>query len=508
MHPGAFDPARPAIVVDGSGETVTFGELDTAATRIARLFADRGLEPGDHVALCLENSARFLELLWGARYAGLLYTACSTRLTSAELAYIVDDCGARAVVMSARFAERAPAVARAATGVEHRFALGGAIEGHERFEEAVAEQSAEPLAPGRRAGTDMLYSSGTTGRPKGIRPRDLDATIDEPMLVTGVIENALGFGEGDVYLSPAPLYHAAPLRFCMSVHQLGGTVVLMERFDAAAYLRLVGEHRVTHSQLVPTMFVRLLRVPEPERAAADVSSLRAVVHAAAPCPVAIKQQMIDWWGPIVHEYYASTEGCGLTWVTSPEWLSHPGTVGRALLGLPRIVGDDGTELPAGQDGAVYFSDGPQFEYHNDPEKTAAAYDDRGWATCGDIGHLDEDGFLYLVDRASYTIITGGVNVYPQEAEDVLISHPDVMDAAVFGVPDEEFGERVHAVVQPAAGLDQVDTEALAAALDAHCREHLADVKCPRGYDFRAELPRHDTGKLYKRKLKDEYAARS
>jgi long-chain acyl-CoA synthetase len=490
-----------------SGEVRTYGELDAAANRVSRLAREQGLAVGDHVALIVENSTVFFDLVWGARYAGLFYTACATGLTGEELAYIVDDCGARTVFLSARYADRAQALRDGAPNVEHWLSVGGPIGGFEPYEEAVARHEPTPAEPDRIAGRDMLYSSGTTGKPKGIRPATELVPLEEtPIVVTEILSGMFGMGPDDVYLSPAPLYHAAPLRFCMSYHQLGSTVVVMEQWDAPRALELIAEHRVTAAQLVPTMFVRLLRLPEEVRAAADLSTLRLVIHAAAPCPPEVKEQMLDWWGDIIHEYYASTEACGLTWVTPQEWRARPGTVGRALIGVPHILGPDGEELPPGEDGAVWFSEGPVFEYHNDPERTAEVTDDQGRQTFGDIGHLDEDGFLYLTDRASYTIISGGVNVYPQEAEDALLAHPQVMDAAVFGVPDPDFGEAVLAVVQPTEA--PADPAALETELIEHCRARLAKVKCPRSVDFRPELPRTPTGKLLKRLLKDEYAALS
>ena len=508
MIPGHHDPQRLAVLMAGSGERRTYGELDAAANRIARMLRAMGLDPGDHVALCLENCPEFFELVWGAHYAGLLYTACSTRLTGEELAHIVGDSGARVVVLSARLAQLADALGESAPRVERRLSSGGAIAGWEALETLAAGYDDRPLEPPRIAGRDMLYSSGTTGRPKGIRPKELTAPLDEaPVVITRLLQGMLGVTAGDVYLCPAPLYHAAPLRFCLGFHQCGATVVVMERFDAEAALAVIAEHAVTVTQLVPTMFVRLLRLPAEVRERHDLGTLRVAVHAGAPCPPDIKRQMIDWWGSIIHEYYASTEGCGLTWITSEEWLAHPGSVGRAMIGDVHIVGDDGEELPPGATGAVAFSDGPAFEYHNDPAATAGATDERGWQRFGDIGHVDSGGFLYLTDRASYVIITGGVNVYPQETENVLQSHPAVMDAAVFGVPSVEWGEKVKAVVQPVS-LPPSDSgrAALEAELLAHCHAQLADVKCPRSIDLRADLPRHDTGKLYKRLLKDEYAA--
>jgi acyl-CoA synthetase (AMP-forming)/AMP-acid ligase II len=488
-----------------SGAVRTFGQLHEAATRLARALRSAGLQTGDHVALCVENHPAYLELLWGCNYAGVLYTAISNRLGADELAYIVDDCGARVLILSAAYADTAAALDAATPGVERRWSLGGEIDGYEAVEAMMAAESAEELEPGRIAGRDMLYSSGTTGRPKGIRPRSMDERIGDPHLITPILQAFFKASDADVYLSPAPLYHAAPLRYCMSLLQLGATVVMMEKFDAEAALRAIDEHAVTLTQLVPTMFVRMLRLPDEVRSAYDVGSLRAVVHAGAPCPADIKQRMIDWLGPIVHEYYGSTEGCGVTWITSPEWVAHPGSVGRAVLGTPHIMAeDDFRELGPGENGLVYFSDGPAFEYHHDPEKTAAAHNEQGWGHFGDIGHLDDDGYLYLTDRSSFTIITGGVNVYPQEAEDALIAHEKVMDAAVFGIPSEEWGEEVKAVVQPVTMPD--DPAALEAELIAYLRGRLAAVKCPRSVDFRTELPRHDTGKLYKRLLKQEYAA--
>lgn len=506
MYPGKHDPSRPALLMAGSGATLTYGELDAAANRVARLFRQQGLQPGDHVALCVENSLAFFELIWGAHYAGLLYTACSTQLTAEELAYIVDDCGARTFFLSARYAGKAAGVLAGAPRVENWLSVGGAIDGLDAYEEAVAGLPDTPEDDSRVAGRDMLYSSGTTGKPKGIRPTELVAELDgEPGPVTALLSGMFSVDAADVYLSPAPMYHAAPLRFCMALQQVGGKVIVMERWDESAALRLISEHGVTVTQLVPTMFIRMLRLPEDERAAADVSSIRLAIHAAAPCPPEVKQQMLDWWGDVIHEYYASTEGCGLTWVTPQQWRERPGTVGKALIGVPHIVGDDGQELPAGEDGAVWFSDGPVFAYHGDPEKTSAVTNEDGWQTFGDIGHLDADGFLYLTDRASYMIISGGVNVYPQEAEDSLLSHPKVMDAAVFGIPHPDFGEAVHAVVQP---VELPEDDDAAAALEqellAHCQASLAKLKCPRAIDFRAELPRTPTGKLLKRLLKDEY----
>jgi acyl-CoA synthetase (AMP-forming)/AMP-acid ligase II len=349
----------------------------------------------------------------------------------------------------------------------------------------------------------MLYSSGTTGRPKGVKVPLPNADAGAPSAVQLLGQMLYGFTEDMVYLSPAPLYHAAPLRFSMSVQRMGGTVVVMEHFDPAEFLKLVEQYKVTHTQVVPTMFVRMLKLPEEERAKYDVSSLKTVIHAAAPCPVEVKRSMIEWWGPIIFEYYAGTEGNGFVACNSEEWLAHPGTVGHSLTGVVHIVDEEsGEEVPVGETGTVYFEGGATFEYHNDPEKTKGSRLANGWSTLGDIGHLDEDGFLYLSDRKAFMIISGGVNIYPQEAENLLVTHPKVMDVAVFGIPNSDFGEEVKAVVQP-MNWDDAGPD-LERELIAFCKEHLSAIKCPRTIDFEQELPRAPTGKLYKRVLRDRY----
>jgi acyl-CoA synthetase (AMP-forming)/AMP-acid ligase II len=509
MFPGSFAttaPDRPAVIMAGTGEVQTYAQLDEEANRLSQLFHQAGLRPGDHIAFCLENHPRFLSVMWGAHYAGLYYTAMSSRLTTEEMAYIVGDCGAQVFITSAYKRAQAAELVDRMPGVKVRLMLDGLVDGYEAYEAAVAAQPAEPLAD-RVEGQDMLYSSGTTGMPKGVKVPLPGAPLgDGADGVTSLAQFLFGAGEDSVYLSPAPLYHAAPLRFCRATHRVGGTVVVMEHFDPETYLDLVARYRATFSQVVPTMFIRLLKLPDEVRAAADTSSLKVVVHAAAPCPAEVKSQMIDWFGPIIHEYYAGTEGNGFVYCNSEEWLAHRGMVGKAIIGTIHIVGDDGEELATGEDGTVYFEGGSDFSYHNDPEKTASSRDPkgRGWSTLGDVGHVDEDGYLYLTDRKAYMIITGGVNVYPQEAENVLALHPRVADVAVFGVPNDDFGEEVKAVVEPIS-MDDAGPE-LERELIAYCKEHLADVKCPRSIDFRPELPRHPTGKLYKRLLKDEYWA--
>ena len=508
MFPGDHartHPDKPAQIMASTGEVVTFAELDSAANRLSQVLFAAGLRPGDHVAICMENHPRYLEVLWGCHYAGLIYTACSSRLTSGELSYIIDDCGARAFITSSYKAEQAIEIIADTPKVELRLMLDGAAPGYDGYEATVAAHTDAPLET-RIAGADMLYSSGTTGRPKGVtgrfKPLDLLTT---PVSVTGMISALFGANFDSVYLSPAPMYHAAPLRFCMSVQALGGTAIVMEHFDAQQYLHLIAEYHATFSQVVPTMFVRLTKLPAEVRAAYDVSSMQSIVHAAAPCPIPVKRQIIEWFGPIVHEYYAGTEGNGVVYCNSAMWLAHEGTVGTPVGCTVHIVGDDGEELPHGESGTIYFEGGAEFEYHNDAAKTAGSRHPKGWSTLGDVGYLDDDNFLYLTDRKAYMIISGGVNVYPQEAENLLVTHPKVVDVAVFGVPNDDFGEEVKAVVQPVtmpAGDDEA--RALAAELIQFCKSQLADVKCPRTIDFRTDLPRHPTGKLYKRLLKDEY----
>jgi acyl-CoA synthetase (AMP-forming)/AMP-acid ligase II len=508
MYPGAAaetHPDKPAYVMASTGAVTTYRQLDDAANRLSRVLRADGVHPGDHVAFCMENHPRYLEVAWGCHYAGTIYTAASSRLTEGELSYILRDCEAKVFITSKAKAEQAAEIVAATPGVTLRLMLDGTIDGYESYEQAVDGQTAEPLDD-RVAGIDMLYSSGTTGLPKGVarqfQPEPLEASASP---VLALLQLLFGATDETVYLSPAPLYHAAPLRFCMSVNGIGGTVVVMEHFDAEEFLALIERYRVTHTQVVPTMFVRLLKLPADVRSRYDVSSLQCVIHAAAPCPVPVKQQMIEWFGPVLHEYYAGTEGNGFVYANSEQWLDHPGTVGAPIGCTLHIVGDDGEEVPVGESGTIYFEGGADFEYHNDPEKTKGSRHPQGWSTLGDVGYVDSDGFLYLTDRKAYMIISGGVNIYPQEAENVLVTHPKVVDVAVFGVPNDDFGEEVKAVVQPVEmPADADEADALAKELIAFCRQHLADVKCPRSVDFRPELPRHPTGKLYKRHLKDEY----
>lgn len=510
MYPGTHaltTPHKPAVVMAGTGQAVTYAELDDGSRRLAVALHDLGLRKGDVVAMLSDNAAECFTLYWAALRSGLYLTAINHHLTAGEAAYIVDDCDARVLVASGRLAGLAAEVRAQAPRVEHAFAFGDPVEGFASYDDLLASAGERQLAEQPR-GSDMLYSSGTTGRPKGVKPPLPPIAVDQPGdPLTGLAGAAFGFGPEDVYLSPAPIYHAAPLRWCGVVHAHGGTVVVMERFDAVEALAAIERHHVTITQMVPTMFVRLLQLDEAERSSYDLGSLRLAIHAAAPCPVDVKQAMVDWWGPILVEYYSSTESAGLTLITTPEWLERRGSVGRSMFGPVHICDESGAELPAGEVGAVYFErDVRPFDYHKDPDKTRAAEhpDHPTWTTVGDLGRVDEDGYLYLTDRRSFMIISGGVNIYPQEVEDALTLHPAVYDVAVIGVPDPEMGEQVKAVVQLRAGVTGSDE--LAAELVGHVRERLASYKAPRSVDFVDDLPRTPTGKLVKRTLVDHYRA--
>lgn len=507
LYPGGYTEGRgehPAYIMASTGLTVTYRELHERATQIAHLMQSLGLKPGDHVAWCAENHPWYLSLAWGAHYAGLYYTAISSRLTQEEVAYIVNDSGARVFVSSEYKSELARELLSLTPDVEYRFLLDTIIEGYESFEDAVAAQPTTELVEPTE-GMDMLYSSGTTGRPKGVKVPMRNAPLGTSDMLFMLVAGLFGANTETIYLSPAPQYHSAPLRFSMAVQRAGGTVVVMERFDPEDALRLIEKYKVSFGQFVPTMFVRMLKLTDEQRTKYNMGSLEVAIHAAAPCPIPVKEKMLDWWGPVIHEYYAGTEGNGFCWANSEDWLAHKGSVGKPLAGILHILDDDGTELAIGETGTVFFESEGGFSYHNDPEKTKESYNNSGWSTLGDVGRVDADGFLYLSDRKAYMIISGGVNIYPQEAENLLTMHPAVSDVAVFGVPNEDFGEEVKAVVQPATmPSNPSEAAALEAELILYCRESLADVKCPRTVDFREELPRHPTGKLYKRLLKDEY----
>lgn len=504
-HPSAFATTQPdkiAYLMAGSGQSLTFAQLDAVSNRGAQAFRSLGVAAGDHIALVFENNLDFVGLTWAAQRSGIFYTAVSHHLTAEEIAYIIGDCDAKVAIVSASFRDLLPALQAACPDVRF-FLCGDQVQSNLDWKVLESTMSATPISD-EMAGADLLYSSGTTGRPKGITrsftPQPIDVVV--PGLMSVLCETMGGMDEHSIYLSPAPLYHAAPLRTSMRALMIGGTSIIMEKFDAETMLYLIERHKVTHTQTVPTMFVRMLKLPDNVRQRYDHSSLQVVFHAAAPCPRQVKAAMIDWWGPILIEYYAGSEANGITMSTSEEWLRYPGTVGKSFLGSIVIADDEGTELPVGQIGNVYFDSGLQFEYRKAPEKTASAYLRPGCSTLGDVGYINEDGFLFLTDRASYTIISGGVNIYPQETEDMLIGHPDVSDVAVFGVPNTEMGEEVKAVVQLEPGVAPTPEKAM--ELIDYCRRHLSHIKCPKSVDFRETLPRTPTGKLVKRKLKDEY----
>lgn len=521
MYPGrwaAENPDKPAVIMADGDAVLTYRELEERSLRLANHMRSLGFAAGDHLAVMAENRVEIIEALWAALRTGGIITVVNSHLTPAESAYIVGDCDARVLILSTEV-ENAAEVARSCQDVETRIRVGadpvddldGAFADWEDYETVLAEASSEKPAVELR-GDDMLYSSGTTGRPKGILPALKDLTIeDEGVPIVQLFTAAYGFDEKSIYLSPAPLYHAAPLRFIMTTHARGGTVVVMPKFDAEAALRLIEEHRVTHSQWVPTMFIRMLKLPEDVRSSYDVSSLRAAIHAAAPCPPEVKRAMIEWWGPVIFEYYSSTEAIGVTLINSEQALEHPGSVGHdGVLGTVHICGPDGEELPDGEVGVIYFerTDSPLFEYYKDPEKSRASrHPDHPdtWATTGDMGWLDEDRFLYIADRASGVIISGGVNIYPQEIENTLALHDSIADAAVVGKAHEELGKVPVAFVQ----LDEgISADGQDESIRMWLGDRLARYKIPREFHFVDDMPRTPTGKLVKRKLPDVDAVSS
>jgi acyl-CoA synthetase (AMP-forming)/AMP-acid ligase II len=491
--------AQSTALIVADGARMSYGELHAKSQGVAALLYQAGLRRGDAAAILLRNRPEFLEVSWGCQLSGLYYIPVNTHLTFDEVAYIIDDCEARALFIDSSFADLGDKLRDRNSRLDARFSVGGTLPGWRRYEEARAGAgTAFPSSDG----SEMLYSSGTTGRPKAVRrPLPAEGGSWGQAVVELVLVHRYGMTRSSVYLSPAPLYHGAGVNYTMAVNRVGAASVLMGKFDAEAVLRLIETHRVTHAQFVPTMFVRMLKLPESVRQRYDLSSLECVLHAAAPCPVDVKQAMMAWLGPIIHEYYGGTEGFAGTTIGPQEWLAHPGSVGKPLTAV-HVVGDDGVELAAGETGELFFEGGPDFEYFKDPAKTASVTNDRGWRTLGDVGYLDEDGYLYLTDRSTFMVVSGGVNIYPQEAENVLVTHPKLTDAAVFGVPNDEFGEEVKAVVQPVAGI--TPGPALEAELIEFCRAHLASYKCPRTVEFELELPRDPNGKLYKRRIRDRY----
>jgi long-chain acyl-CoA synthetase len=511
MYPGTYAasaPNRPAVVMAGTGKALTYRALDDNSARLASALHELGVRRGDVIALISDNSAEAFEVYWAAMRSGLYVTFVNWHLAPEEAAYILRDSAARVVLASAGVRKVAEPVVSLVSEVEHWYAFGGEVAGYRSYSELLA--TAGPRLTDQPRGSEMLYSSGTTGRPKGIKPRLLPGQVDEPGdPLVALLKGVFKVTEDSVYLSPAPIYHTAPLKWCASVQALGGTVVLMERFEAEEALAAIERFRVTVTQMVPTMFVRMLQLSEPTRTAYDVSSMRLAVHAAAPCPPDVKDAMIAWWGPILAEYYGATEQHGTTVITTSEWRAKRGSVGKAAMGVLHICDDDGNELSAGEIGTIYFErEVAPFEYHNDPEKTAASRHPRNdnWCTVGDVGYLDEDGYLFLTDRKGFMIISGGVNIYPQEIENALALHPKILDVAVIGVPDAEMGEQVKAVVQLRDGV--TPSGEVAAEIIAYVRDRIAHYKAPKTVDFVDELPRSATGKLVKRVLIDRYAQRS
>jgi long-chain acyl-CoA synthetase len=496
-------PDRPAFVMASSGAVTTYRELDARSNRLAHLLRATGLRQRDHFAVFMENNAHYLVTNVAGERTGLYYTCVNSFLTAQELAYIVDNSDSLVLITSRAKRD----VAAQAFALCPKLRLGLIVDApsdaiFRNLDEACAEFPATPVAD-EWLGTPMLYSSGTTGRPKGVLRPLPDNPPSQPLPLFHFLNKLWLYREGMVYLSPAPLYHSAPQAAVSLCIRNGGTAIVMEHFDPEQYLALIEKYRVTHSQLVPTMFNRLLKLPEQVRRRFDLSSLEVAIHAAAPCPVQIKERMIEWWGPIVHEYYGATEGLGFTACDSAQWLAHPGTVGKVMLGDLHILDENMKPAPKGVPGEIWFKTATAFEYFNDPQRTAQSRSADGtMTTVGDVGYVDDDGFLYLTDRSTFMIISGGVNIYPQECENLLVTHPKVADAAVFGVPNEDLGEEVKAVVQLMPGIEA--GAAVEAELIAFCQQHLAKLKCPKSVEFDPALPRLPTGKLYKKGLRDRY----
>jgi fatty-acyl-CoA synthase len=498
------DSPKPAIILYPSQTVIDFADLEARANRLAHCFREAGLREGDTVAAIMENNEHVHPVMWGARRSGLYYALINTHLTAAEAAYIVDNSGAKAVIASRAMREVCEGLGDyLPDGLPDLLLIADDdLDGWRRYPECVADNPSEPITD-ELEGDLLQYSSGTTGRPKGIRRELPHLTPADAPNILAPLMTAVGITGDTVYLNPAPLYHTAPSYWSMVVQSMGGTTVVMEKFDPERALECIQRYRITHGQFVPAMFVRMLKLPRAIRDSYDVSSLQRVVHAAAPCPVEIKKLMIDWWGPIIDEYYASSEAVGASFIRAEDWLEHRGSVGRPLVGVPHILDEGGKELPPGEVGEIYYEGGLSFEYLKDREKTQASRDRHGWVTVGDVGYLDSDGFLFLTDRRHHMIISGGVNIYPQEAEDLLVTHPKVLDAAVFGIPDDEMGQSVKGVVQT---VDPDDAnERFGEDLLAWLRERLAHYKCPRSISFEPQLPRTDAGKLYKQELVKKYS---
>ena len=497
-------PDSSAVTVPATGARMTYRTMVDQSKRLANVLRSRGLRPGDHVAIFMTNVPEYFEVVWAARRAGYFYTAINWHLTPGEVRYMLENSQSKAPIVPADLAEVAEQAAVGLPRLNLRLLLGPSRPGWDDYAETVARAGTDPLGP-ELEGQAMLYSSGTTGRPKGIIHVKVDTARQFGDVAGDILwVNRYGLDSSTVTLNVGPLYHAAPLVSAMSTHRHGGTVVLPPKFDAEETLRAIEAHRVTYAQFVPTMFIRLLRLPAEVRRRYDVSSLRAVAHSAAPCPVEVKRRMIEWFGPVITEYCSATEAAGHVSIGSEEWLEHPGSVGRVAPGLVAITDESGRELPAGEDGIIWFTrPASQFSYHGDPEKSASMFNDKGWARMGDIGHLDSGGYLFITGRSDHTIISGGVNIYPREVEDLLIEHPAVDDVAVIGVPDDEYGESVKAVVTLRDGY--TGSPALERAIIDWTCERLAHYKCPRSVTFADSLPRSVAGKMMKHRLIEQLA---
>lgn len=507
MHPyihARQRPNHPAYIMVETGEVVTYRQLDERSNQAAHLFRQHGLKRGDSIVIFLENHARFLELCWAAQRSGLYYTPLSSRMAAAEIDYILGDLQPKLFFTSQKLVETARAVPALQSAEIGTYLVDG---DDAKFISYLAARNALPTSPiaDQSHGIDLLYSSGSTGRPKGVKVALRDGPIEDFDPRWKAYHTYMGFNEHSVHYIPSPFYHALPIHHAMTAQHYGGTVLMISKFEAEQALQLIDKYKVTQASWVAAMFIKMLKLPEDVRARYSVESMVAMVHGAGPCPVPVKEAIIDWFGPIVFESYGMTEGFGSTTITSSEWLLHKGSVGKPTLGAAHIVNDDtGEELPAGEIGTIYFENPRKVEYLNDAAKTDGVKNKHGWATAGDMGYLDPDGYLYITGRKIEMIISGGVNIYPQEIENALIVHPKVVDVAVFGIPNDEFGEEVKAVVQP---LDMTEAgSALEAEIIAFCKTQLSSLKAPRSIDFMEALPRHETGKLYKRLLREPYWA--
>ena len=506
MHPyihAKNTPNKAAFIMASSGKITTYKELDEKSNQIAHLFRKRGLKAGDGISIFMENNSKFLEICWAAQRSGLYFTTISSRLTASEVEYIHRDCNSKLIISSNYLKDVAKHLVKITKNTPSHLMVDEAIDGWESFELAIEELPKTPISD-QEMGQDMLYSSGTTGKPKGIRIPLKHTPIEQSEGLMALVTTLYQMNSNTVYLSPAPLYHAAPLRFTMGLNYLGGTNIIMENFDAEQSLSFIEKYKVTMSQWVPTMFVRMIKLAKEIRDRYDLSTHECAIQAAAPCPIDIKIMIIEWWGNIIHEFYAGSEANGFVACYSDEWLAHEGTVGKPRVGTPHICDENGKELPSGSEGTIWFESDVEFTYHNDSKKTLESKHPQNpkWSTLGDIGRLDKDNFLYLTDRKAFMIISGGINIYPQEAENLIITHPKVYDCAVIGVPNDEFGEEVKAIVQPVNWKDTGPDFEL--EIINFCKKNLSSIKCPRTVDFERELPRHPTGKLYKRLLKDRY----